>query len=142
MTHPNPTPTGWLARERSAVPTGRAPVALQAHEPRRRHTRYGTRHLQIDSPARGYVVNFSETGLCFDTPAKLLDGAGYVFRLSYGSRFLHLPGRVIWSRLERSQRTRRGVVQVFRTGIELAAGEPTDDWRRLIGELTGTSIVS
>ena len=47
-------------------------VALQSREPLRRHTRYATRNLQVDSPVYGWAVNISQSGLCMESLAELV----------------------------------------------------------------------
>ncbi len=128
--------------QRGATRSGALPLALQPREPRRRHSRHATRNLQVDSPVYGWVINFSEAGLCFESLSELVTGPHYIFRLSYGTTFLHLPGRAIWSRFHRTQPTRKGTVSVYRTGIELAVDDSSVDWQQAIARLTGTAFVS
>ena len=118
----------WLARRHFPGPsTTLTQVALQSREPLRRHTRYATRNLQIDSPVYGWAINVSESGLCLESLAELVTGAEYVFRLRYGSQFLSLPGRVAWSRLDRTEMTRKGGVKIYQTGIALALEESSEN---------------
>lgn len=132
----------WLARRHfPGRRTTLTQVALQSREPLRRHTRYATRNLQIDSPVYGWAINVSQSGLCMESLAELVTGAEYLFRLQYGSRFLSLPGRVAWSRLDRTEMTRKGGIKVFQTGIELALEESGDScWLETVEQLTGATL--
>ena len=133
--------SGWLARRQFPGPgTTLTQVALQSREPLRRHTRYATRNLQIESPVYGWAINISESGFCLESLGELVTGAEYVFRLSYGSRFLSLPGRVAWCRLDRTEMTRKGSVKVFKTGIELALEGSSEAWLDAVEQLTGATL--
>ena len=131
----------WLARRDFPGPrTTLTQIALQSREPLRRHTRYATRNLQIDSPVYGWAINISQSGLCMESLAELVPGAEYVFRLHYGSQFLSLPGRVAWSCLDRTEMTRKGGVKVYQTGIELALQETGEAWLEAVEQLTGATL--
>lgn len=138
------TPSGrsaWLARRH--LPGSRTTVsqiALQSREPARRHARHATRNLQIESPVYGWTVNISESGLCLESLVELVAGAEYVFRVSYGSHFLSLPGRVVWSRLDRTEITRKGQVEVYRSGIELLPEGCGRTWVDAVERLTGVTL--
>ena len=128
----------WLARHKRQ--TKQDLIALQLDEPRRRHSRYATRHLQVESPCHGWVFNVSQSGLCLESLVELVEGAEYTFRLRYGASFLNLNGRVIWSRLDRTETTRRGRIAVCRTGIEIEPGEATSSWLGALDKLTGVAL--
>lgn len=131
----------WLARRHLPRPAATLPeIPLASREPLRRHTRYATRNLQIDSPVYGWAVNISESGLCMESLAELVNGAQYVFRLRYGTQFLSLPGRVAWSRLDRTEMTRKGGVQVFQSGIELGPEGSSEPWFDVVEQLTGVTL--
>ena len=133
--------TSWLARRHFSGPRSTLTrLALQSREPLRRHTRYGTRNLQIESPVYGWAVNISESGLCLESLTELVDGGEYVLRLRYGSSFLNLPGRVAWSRLDRTEMTRKGGIKVYQTGIELGLEESGKAWIEAVEQLTGTTL--
>ncbi len=133
--------SSWLARRDFPGPnTTLTQVALQSREPLRRHTRYATRNLQIESPAYGWAVNVSQSGLCMESLSELVSGARYVFRLRYGARFLSLPGRVAWCRVDRTEMTRKGGVKVHQAGIELALDESGEAWLEAVEQLTGTTL--
>ncbi len=128
----------WLARRHFLAPHSQ--VALRSREPLRRHTRYGTRNLQVESPVYGWAINLSESGLCLESLGELVAGAEYTFRLSFGSSFLSLPGRVAWCRLDRSEMTRQGSVEVYQTGIEVAPEVSSETWLDAVGRLTGVTL--
>ena len=131
----------WIARRHFPGPrTTLTQIALQSREPLRRHTRYATRNLQIDSPVYGWAVNISQSGLCMESLAELVAGSEYVFRLRYGSKFLSLSGRVAWCRLDRTEMTRKGGVKVYQTGIELALQESGESWLEAVEQLTGATL--
>ena len=131
----------WLARRNFPGPrTTLTQLALESREPLRRHTRYATRNLQIESPVYGWAVNISQSGLCLESLVELVGGAQYVFRLSYGSSFLNLPGRVAWCRLDRTEMTRKGEVKVYKAGIELVLEESDDSWLEAVEQLTGATL--
>ncbi len=133
--------SNWLARRNFPGPqTTLAQVALESREPLRRHTRYATRNMQIESPVYGWAVNISESGLCLESLAELVSGAEYVFRLRYGSKFLSLSGRVAWSSLDRTEMTRKGGVKVYQTGIELALEDSSATWLEAVEQLTGATL--
>ena len=133
--------SGWLARRNfPGRRTTLTQVALQSREPLRRHTRYATRNLQIESPLYGWAINVSQSGVCLESLSELVTGAEYVFRLRYGSKFLNLPGRVAWSRLDRTEMTRKGGVKVFQTGIELGLEESGELWLEAVEKLTGATL--
>jgi len=133
--------SSWLARcTISAPPTTLTQAALRPGEPQRRHTRYATRNLQIESPVYGWATNISEAGLCVESLSELVCGAEYVFRLHYGSRFINLAGRVTWSRLDRTEITRQGCLKVYQTGIELALDGSSETWLAAVERLTGASL--
>ena len=133
--------SGWLARRHFPGPrTTLTQVALQAREPLRRHTRYATRNLQIESPVYGWAINISRSGLCLESLSELVDGARYVFRLRYGTRFLNLPGRVAWARLDRTEMTRKGGIEVYQAGIELGLEESGQVWLDAVERLTGVNL--
>ena len=131
----------WLARRHFPGPrTTLTQVALQSREPLRRHTRYSTRNLQIESPVYGWAINISQSGLCLESLSELVAGAQYVFRLRYGSRFLSLSGKVAWCRLDRTEMTRKGGVKVYQTGIELSLEESGESWLEAVEQLTGATL--
>lgn len=133
--------SNWLARRHFPGPhTTLTQVALQSREPLRRHTRYATRNLQIESPVYGWAVNISESGICMESLSELVSGAEYVFRLSFGSKFLSLPGQVAWCRLDRTEMTRKGGVKVYQTGIELALDGSRQSWLEAVEQLTGATL--
>ena len=133
--------SNWLARRRFPGPrTTLTQVALQSREPLRRHTRYATRNLQIESPVYGWAVNISESGFCLESLGELVTGAEYVFRLRYGARFLNLHGRVAWCHLDRTETTRKGGVKVYQTGIDLAPEESRVAWVEAVEQLTGATL--
>ena len=133
--------SGWLARRRFPGPrTTLTQVALQSREPLRRHTRYATRNLQIESPVYGWAINVSQSGVCLESLSELVTGAEYVFRLRYGSKFLSLPGRVAWCRLDRTEMTRKGGVKVFQAGLELGLEESGELWLEAVERLTGATL--
>jgi len=133
--------SNWLARHDFPGPrTSLTQVALQLREPLRRHTRYATRNLQIDSPVYGWAIDISESGLCMESLTEMVAGAEYVFRVRYGSSFLNLSGRVAWSRLDRTEMTRKGGVKVYRTGVELALDESGESWLDTVEQLTGAVL--
>ena len=133
--------SSWLARRHFPGPrTTLTQVALQSREPLRRHTRYATRNLQIESPVYGWAVNVSESGLCMESLSELVTGAEYIFRLRYGAQFLSLTGRVAWCRLNRTEITRKGNVKVFQTGIELALEGSGEAWLDAVEHLTGATL--
>lgn len=107
---------------------------------RRRRVRFGVRGLQVQAPVFGRVIEASERGLRLESPSPLVPGSAYVFRLSYGSRFLELPGRVVWSRLDRFEGTRRGPRAIFHAGIELEPGEAEPGWRAALAERAGVAL--
>ena len=133
--------SGWLARRHFPGPrTTLTQVALQSREPLRRHTRFLSRNLQIESPVYGWAINISESGLCLESLAELVTGAEYVLRLRYGARFLSLPGRVAWCRLDRTEVTRKGTVEVFQAGIGLALEGSGEAWLDAVERLTGATL--
>ncbi len=133
--------SSWLARRHFPGPgTTLTQVALQSREPLRRHTRYATRNLQVESPLYGWAINISESGLCLESLTELVTGAEYVFRLRYGSKFMSLPGQVAWSRLDRTEMTRKGGVKVYQSGIELALDESGNNWLDAVERLTGVTL--
>ena len=138
------TPSGrshWLARSHFPGPrTTLTQVALQSRDSLRRHSRYGTRNLQIDSPVYGWAINISESGLCLESLSELPTGAGYVFRLRYGANFLSLPGRVAWCRPVRTEMTRQGGVKVYQTGVELTLEESSASWLDAVEQLAGVTL--
>lgn len=132
---------GWLARRRFPGPRKiLSQVALESREPLRRHTRYATRNLQIESPVYGWAINVSESGLCLESLSELVSAGRYVFRLRYGARFLSLPGRAAWCRLDRTEMTRKGGVKVYQAGIELALEESGEAWLGALERLTGATL--
>ncbi len=133
--------SNWLARRHFPGPrTTLTQVALQSREPLRRHTRYATRNLQIESPVYGWAINVSQSGLCLESLSELVAGAEYVFRLRYGSRFLSLTGQVAWCHLDRTEMTRKGGVKVYQGGIELGLEESSDSWLEAVEQLTGATL--
>jgi hypothetical protein len=144
----NPKTTGirsgrssWLARRHFPGPhTTLTQFALQSREPLRRHTRYATRNLQIESPVYGWAINISQSGLCMESLSELVSGARYVFRLSYGPRFLSLSGSVSWCRVDRTEMTRKGGVKVYQAGIELALDQSSEAWLEAVEQLTGATL--
>ena len=131
----------WLARRRFPGPrTTLTQVALRSREPLRRHTRYATRNLQIESPVYGWAINVSQSGFCLESLSELVNGAEYVFRLRYGCRFLSLAGRVAWCRLDRTEMTRKGGVKVYQAGIELTLEESGEAWLDAVEHLTGATL--
>ncbi len=131
----------WLARRHLPGPrTTLTQFSLLSREPLRRHTRYASRNLQIESPVYGWAVNISESGLCLESLAELVTGAEYVFRLRYGAVFLSLTGRVAWCRLDRTEITRQGKVEVFQTGVELALEGSGEAWLDAVERLTGATL--
>ena len=133
--------SNWLARRHfPGSRTTLTRMALESREPLRRHTRYATRNLQIESPVYGWAVNISESGVCLESLSEPVNGAEYVFRLRYGSQFLNLPGRVAWSRLDRTEMTRRGGVKVYQSGIELDLEESHASWLETVEQLTGATL--
>ena len=133
--------SSWLARRHFPGPhTTLTQVALQSREPLRRHTRYATRNLQIESPVYGWAINISQSGLCMESLSKLVRDARYVFRFRYGTQFLNLTGRVAWCRVDRTEMTRKGGVKVYQAGIELALKDSGESWLEAVEQLTGTTL--
>ncbi len=125
MTH---TSTEIGARRRQAKPPERPTRTFPAEAPRlfaprRRQARFAAHGLSVDSPVFGRAVEVSASGLRLESLVDLVVGAGYVFRLSHGCRFLNLRGRVAWSRLDRIEVTRQGNRRIFQAGIELEPGQ-------------------
>jgi hypothetical protein len=130
----------WFGRRQYSG--ARSTPARAAHEvrvPLRRHSRHATRNLQLESPVFGWAINVSESGLCLESLSELVIGGEYVFRLRYGTRFLNLPGQVVWSSFDRTEMTRKGVVKVYQTGIELAP-ETEEAWLETVEKLTGATL--
>jgi hypothetical protein len=131
----------WLSRrDFPGRGTTLTQVALSSREPLRRHTRYATRNLQIESPVYGWAINISESGLCLESLAELVAGAEYLFRLRHGASFLSLPGRVAWCHRDRTEMTRKGGVEVYQAGIEIALQDTSPPWLNAVEQLTGVTL--
>lgn len=113
---------------------------LRLEEPRRRQMRFACSQLQVHSPVFGWAVELSAGGLRLESPATLLVGARYVFRLNYGARFLNLPGRVVWCRHVRTEITERGARLISQVGIELQPGDSSSSWRAALANRANMAL--
>ncbi len=108
-----------------------------ADHPRRGQQRYRTRHLRIDDPVSGRVVNIGQHGLALEAPERLFVGGSYFFSVGLGPRKLRLSGRVRWCRLVGTQISVHGEVQpVFQAGVFFADNTMSKAWGEALKRLT------
>jgi hypothetical protein len=115
-------------------PFGRRWDASERADTRRGQLRFAARALEVQSPVFGQAVELSAGGLRLESRSRLVTDARYVFRLSYGTRFLNLPGRVAWSELHRVETSERGRRAVYQTGVELDCGEVRSRWHAALAD--------
>ncbi len=112
------------------------PLHAENNRLRRRHRRFPTTRIRIDSPVPGTVLNISESGIALEMHGKLMVGNSYFFRLRHGSRILTVPGTVEWCRMTATRTDECEATPVFRAGVAFADSRSSRAWRDALSRLT------
>ncbi len=112
------------------------PLPAENRRLRRRHRRFPTSQIRVDSPIAATVLNISESGIALEMSAKLMVGGSYFFRLRHGSKILSVPGTVEWCRMTATPTGEGESKLVYRAGVAFSESRSSRAWRDALSRLT------